>query len=539
MWKFEDGIGGGNIGGKLLAIQKKMFFYYIKASMAFLQQLEQIQPQNGTVTPSAIATDPSMTTDKFGEFIGTYQGPTPISQALLSCSTEGECNKYGKDDIFDELTRRGLKPVSRPSKADEFHQDALKPQLVKILLNHNKHQMAKLKLQEKQSRMGLRAHQGAFPSAATNPAMYDSSTGLLKTIYLTQDHHGLNAYDYKGDKYTVNYQPKLNGFGGDAVWVKEKSALGPGGRMRDMTGQPFVLDKRGLPKVQQLNYVRDYGSVHKGKNNKWYILVCPNRKNKKSLSIHPSNCRSTKAGNFTMKWVLFDKEYSMEPVPESAEEKKFFLPDGSIVTGKQLNKLSLEEIWRMMMLLELMEQGPKYAERMRSLGISGVGPFATMSQTVEGATVPGAPKKKRKTSAVSATTRALEEQKYLSAGLDECGKDGRPPFRCFSDTYIPGACVPHEEICFQGKYMDQWDKSDKYGRNPKLDWAAERRKELNRAGALESQEGYDLWKAQSEIASGPFGARGKAGLVVRTQTPSKNLKGAMAPGLGVAGPSPF
>ena len=337
--------------------------------------------------PAASASAAASAT-KSGAF-DTYTAPagtTPVDMTMLprglppmlnqeeiphvQCANERDCDKYGKEDIENELVRLGFTPTNRPNRVagpTEFNKDSTKPELVKILLAHNKREQAKFANLQKQSRMGLRYTRGAFPSEATNPSMYDPLTGLLKTQYLTQDHHGLTAYDFKGDKWEVFYQPKLNGWGGDAIWKKtSKGGVGA----RGMLMGSFMLDKRGLPKVEQLNYFEHYGMGFRDKNDKLYILACKNRKNKSSYSVHPNNCSPNKNGLVAMDWVLASSHpWTSEPPVQKPEDRKFFLPDGSVVTGSQLNKLSLEEIWCMMELLESMEHDLAYSRKLKKFNL--------------------------------------------------------------------------------------------------------------------------------------------------------------------------
>ncbi len=442
-------------------------------------------------------------------------------QALLACSNERECDRFGKEDIEAELSRRGYQFVNKKKAMTgpkEISNWATKPDLIDILLANNKNEIARIRLQEKQMRSGERRSAGTLPSQATNPAMYDHNTGLLYEKYLTQDHHGLTAYDFKGDKYEVVYRPLLNGEWGDAKWVKVTTSDVTA--CRKLSGGPFALDKRGLPLVSQLNYWNDFGATYKDKKKKTFQLICTNRRNTKDNSIHPENCKPNKSGKFTMRWVPASDKYPCRPPIKSASDRKFFLPDGSIVTGNELNKLSLEEIWRMMMLLELMEQGPEYAAKMQKLGL---GPYAAAdAKDKELQSLGLAGSKGRKRTLLDPMKRAQEENKFMEAGLGECGKDGRPAQRCYSDSYIPGACVPHQEICFYDTkhrkkfdatgtatgtwtgddYREKWLKSNKYGQNPQLNWAKERSQELKDANALESEEAYNAFIAKEQMLAG-------------------------------------
>jgi hypothetical protein len=217
-----------------------------------------------------------------------------------------------------------------------------------------------------------------------------------------------------------------------------------------------------------------------------------------------------------MQWVLASAhDWTTTPIPKTPDEQKFFLPDGSVVTGKELNKLSLEQIWRMMMLLELMEPANQasYAEKMKALGL---GPYA--QKRVDGTTLGGP---KRKTTLLNVQDRAEEEAKYVGAGLPQCGAvdtatgNMTPAFRCYTDSYIPGACVPHEEICYNIDYKGHWMNSPRYGDNTNMTWAKDKMNSLERAGALESEAAYQLWKEQQDQTKAQsgmdqrYGARGQ------------------------------
>jgi hypothetical protein len=472
---------------------------------------------------------------------GSVSGAKPVyiasalnkNQVRVQCNTRAECDQFGKDDIEAELIRRGFLKVpqeNRTAGPKEFSMNSTKPELVQILLNHNKREMARLAYLRKQTGHSMR---GALPSEATNPSMYDHTSGLLRPEYLTQDHHGLTAYDFKGDKYQVFYLPKLNGYGGTAQWQKisgEGGALNPcdpAGNCRSLpTG--LVLDNKGLPILDQLNYILHYGLSYRGKDDKIYILAPKKRKNLKNFSVHPTNALPEKNGTYQMHWVLASSNpWTTEPVSKGADEQKFFLPDGSVVTGKELNKLSLEQIWRMMMLLELMDPATQQSTYDKLKGLK-LGPFG--EQKIDGTRMGGP---KRKTSLLDANDRADEEIKYQVAGLPQCGTldsaTGKitPANRCYTDSYIPGACVPHEEICFNSNYKGPWENSDRYGNNTQMKWAKTKSEELHRSGALESEAAYQQWKsqqAQTKLTTDMtqrYGILGDGDKVAATSDPSK------------------
>jgi hypothetical protein len=489
-----------------------------------------------------------------------------LEAPIINCSTRAECDQYGKDDIEAELKRRGFTANPRLSnrsvnmKPNEFAANSTKPELVQILLNHNKREMERLARLRKYGSSSMR---GALPSEATNPSMYDPTTGLLLEIHLTQDHHGLTAYDFKGDKYQVFYLPKLNGYGGKAEW---KRVGGSGGLLNTCnpimrteidpkTGESIVvpdancrtlppnviLDKRGLPFLDQLNYQEHYGISYRAKDGKMYILAPLRRKDLKNFSVHPSNAVVDSNGNIKMQWVLGNShEWNLNPVGKGADEQKFFLPDGSVVTGKELNKLSLEQIWRMMMLLELMdpENQKSTVDKLKSLNLGPYGEKKVGSQL-------GGPKRKR--TLLDGADRAAEEARYREAALPKCGELDTatnkitPANRCYTDSYIPGACVPHEEICFNSTYEGPWDGSDRYGRNPKMEWAKAKQTELRAAGALESEAAYNMWKQQKAQTDSAiyqkYLPRGDASFMKNSYDPTKtaNVTGAypkMTSGLG-------
>lgn len=461
-----------------------------------------------------------------------YSAPAGAAgQAHISCTTERDCDRYGKDDIENELIRLGFAPTpqsNRTAGPNQFSVDSTKPELIQILLNHNKREMAKFAMMAKQSRMGVRAMHGAFPSEATNPSMYDTRSGLLKTQYLTQDHHGLTAFDYKGDKYQVFYKPKLNGWGGDAEWRKLTSGAGglttcdPMGVCRTLPTN-LILDKRGLPVLSQLNYFLHYGLSYRGKDGKLYILVPTKRKIASNYSIDPSNAVADKNGNIPIQWALASSHnWTTTPVAKTPEDQKFFLPDGSVMSGKELSKLNVEQILRMHMLLELMEPANQasYAAKMQALGL---GPW----KKSDGPRPDGSAKRKR--TLLPVQDRAVEEGKYINAGLPQCGAvdtatgNMTPAFRCYTDSYIPGACVPHEEICYNVDYKTHWMNSPRYGDNTNMQWAKDKMNTLEQVGALESENAYNTWKSQQDqlkaqnAMNQAWGARGASGSIDSTQ----------------------
>ena len=175
----------------------------------------------------------------------------------------------------------------------------------------------------------------------------------------------------------------------------------------------------------------------------------------------------------------------------------------------------------MMMLLELMEQGPNYQKKLKELGL---GPYAH-KQDMSG--LPGQMKTTRRSTVLDPTERIEEEQKYVAAGLPKC-EFPNPGFRCYTDSSIPGACVPHEGICFNSSYERPWDESKSHGMNPKMDWAKTRRNSIRAAGGFESEENYRLWKAQQDQRKA-LEATKRGGIAGGIDTSSIN------PGFGVSG----
>jgi len=134
-----------------------------------------------------------------------------------------------------------------------------------------------------------------------------------------------------------------------------------------------------------------------------------------------------------------------------------------------------------------MEEGPKYADKMKAMGLSA-DPMAIGGPqvAVEGRGVmslaawkeeqkQGATSSIKKThSTLSPRTRMLEESAYRRANLG--GDDQKCEFpnnvvRCYSDSYYPGKCVPDEEICFESKWRQKYLADPKFGMNPDMAWA--------------------------------------------------------------------
>lgn len=415
------------------------------------------------------------------------QIPKKLKSPLFHCSTYEECSRFDRDEIKRELVRRGFfdggeydvayvtdkQLEENPTKAvladdgtnkvveADFNNDSTQPELIRILLAANKREHAKLAHQSKVAQRGDKL-QGALPSETTNPYMYNSRNGLLKEEYLTQDHHGLTAFDFKGDKYRVEYKPKLNGYGGNATWVRERGTTPLPSMM--LEGY-YPLDQRGLPKLTKLNYFQHRGKVHKDKKgNFWQVHCAPSAmKNKKSKDMSANNCQANKKGEIPIVWGKFDPELTFdESQAPSDGKKKFRIPGYSKeFTFDDLNKLDLNEVLKILVTLELISDMPKLTEKATDMGIDIFGD-QLLAEGMKKST-PLVKGKKVTGSMRTPQEMAFEEKLFREADLGECGKDGRPPIRCYSDTFIPGACVPHESICMKRKHRPFWMKSDKYG----------------------------------------------------------------------------
>lgn len=341
----------------------------------------------------------------------------------------------------------------------DFNDKTTKPQLVKVLLGSNK-QIARASAARARMKgtKGLKHGKGAFPSEATNPAMYDYRTGLLKEKHLTIDHHGLTAFDYNKNKYVVKWIP-FNGpgnFSGSARWERYTEGT-PNAAIigKLMLRGIFDLDNKGLPKIGQLNYDEHLGMVHQDKNGKWMQVQCI-RKNNKNKSISPSNCKRNKDGSIKIKWAPYDATLFTPGEVELQKEKKFITPLG-VFTYDELMKMPLDKILKMMIVLELMDESPKYAEKLSALG---VGPFAPerLSGALPGRTAGHTAAKKgtpKTTTTLSRIARVNEEKKFNEYGLPKC-EFPNPPFRCYTDSYIPGTCVPDESMCFKQGLRAPW-----------------------------------------------------------------------------------
>lgn len=433
--------------------------------------------------------------------------------AMVACKTAASCKRdYSEKDIVNELDRRGFRdggrykyvmvhksdidgipsgktysgPASvaalpagkryaepdinqfRPDDNGEFYRvradyndKTTFHQLVSILLASNKRISKQAQAREKfSSRTGkLRYARGAFPSETTNPAMYDPKTGLLKENFLTMDHHGLTAYDFKGDRYRVEWTPFGSNGGGKAKWVPYQE----GAMAETMSGLHqlrgvFDLAANGLPKITQLNDSH-LGKFHKDKNGKLWQVQCKKR---------GKTCLRKRDGSLQLKWGKYDpKATAIQKVEE--RKKKFITPLG-VFTYDQLMKMPLDNILKMMIVLELMDESPKYAMKMQKLG---VGPFskdgmlAALPGRQRATMVKGAPKSK---TALDDMARQLQEKKYLQAGLPKC-EFPEPPYRCYTDSYIPGTCVPDEAMCFKPGLRKPWKDYMDRKYPGKMDWA--------------------------------------------------------------------
>lgn len=430
------------------------------------------------------------------------QADPTVSQALLACKSANQCQKYDSDDIRYELERRGFtnggsskyefRPLSelpageaaRRTKYDangnldengqyykkeaDFYNRTTKPELIRILLGHNKRLAKETKIRGKLE-SSLKSARGAFPSESSNPHMYDPKTGLLKEKYLTIDHHGLTAYDIKGDRYRVEWTPFGPNGGGLAAWKKDEEQAPYG--TQQLRGV-YELDSRGLPKLSQLSYVDDLFKVHQDKKGKlWQVHAA--RKNRKSKSMAISNVKKNSDGTPKLVWGKYDPTLNVHEKVESTK-KKFVTPLG-VYTYDQLMKMPLDNILKMMIVLELADESPKYAKKMMDLGVGPFDPSAAAASSMTRGrltgrqAVPMVKGKEKERSTLKADDKMLQEKKYKQSGFPEC-EYPQPPHRCYTDSYIPGTCVPDEKMCFNPKLRDPY-KAYVNRKGYRADWA--------------------------------------------------------------------
>ena len=496
---------------------------------------------------------------------GTQPSDT-ADRPLFYCSTKKECDEYGKEDILNELLRRGytvakggattvyterneaiqrglnivstsefLKSgdgktfVAVPALEDqdsmdyinkgknaidkdgqkryvkvtaEVNEKTTKPQLIKVLLNsHKREDERRRRMMKMKSKYGSmcatqKSLRGALPSETTNPSMYDFHTGLLKTEFLTQDHVGVIVPDALGNKFRVEWTPFPNGKG-RAYWVPVNKSATNGGPVQAMylVGD-FVLDKRGLPLITQLNYWEHRGKVAADRDGTLWQVVCKNRKNKKDRNIGTMNCPMTKCGDVAIMWERYDATVGIVDMAEGAvaADKKFNTPMG-IYSYDQLMKLNLDDILKMMIVLELMEEGPKYADKMKAMGLKPNEPMVSvpgrgaipLSEYVKLQGTEATLGVTKKHTTLTPQQRMFEEALYDGAGMGKC-QFPNPGIRCYSDSYIPGTCVPDEEICFKNKYRGKYlnDLNNK-GKTGKMQWAIDKSENIA-AGAIPEAE---------------------------------------------------
>lgn len=413
-----------------------------------------------------------------------------VGQALMSCKTVNQCQKFDSDDIRYELERRGftnggnskyqLKAIDDLSPGEraeigtgrrwnangepdrngqyyrfpyDFWNRTTKPDLIKILLGHNK-KLAKMSRLREKFASSTKGARGAFPSESTNPHMYDSKTGLLKQKHLTVDHHGLTAFDIKGDRWRVHWHP-FNGPNsvGYAEWKRDVTQVPLG--TQKLSGV-FELDSRGLPKIDQLNYIDHIGKVHQDKkDNFWQVQIVrkKNAKNKKSQA--PEFAAKNRDGSIKLQWGKYDPKLNMDSKVDMPK-KKFATPLG-LYTYDQLMKMPLDNILKMMIVLELADESPANAKKMMKYGVGPFDPTAMHKGRLSGRQQQNMVKGKRKTTSSLPMEKKILEEKKLFEDMPNC-EYPEPPNRCYSDSYIPGTCVPDEKMCFdsrlRNKYVD-------------------------------------------------------------------------------------
>lgn len=434
------------------------------------QLLEDYNLSKGRLTQDELAKQGGPSTREQGT--APFRTTPTAAQAMMSCKTVNQCQKYDSDDIRHELERRGFtnggssKFVMEDGKKVEadFYERTTKPDLIKILLGHNKRLAKENRLQSK-FESSMKGARGAFPSESTNPHMYDPKTGLLKEKFLTVDHHGLTAYNIKGDRYRVKWTPFGPNGGGVATWEKDEDQVPYG--TQTLRGV-YELDSRGLPKLSQLSYVDDLFKVHRDKKgNLWQVHVA--RKNKRSKSMAVTNAKKNRDGSPKLVWGKYDPTLNMDSKAGSDDKKKFVTPLG-VYSYDQLMKMPLDNILKMMIVLELADESPKYAKKMADLG---VGPFDRSAMTKGRLTgrqqVPMVKGKEKESSALNYEDKMLEEKAYKLSKFPEC-EYPQPPHRCYTDSYIPGTCVPDEKMCFNPKLRDPY-KAYVQRKGYRADWA--------------------------------------------------------------------
>ena len=120
---------------------------------------------------------------------------------------------------------------------------------------------------------------------------------------------------------------------------------------------------------------------------------------------------------------------------------------------------------------------------------------------------------------LNSQTKASEEIKYNEAGLSKCELP-QPNIRCYSDSFIPGSCVPDEKICYDNKYRDGWLNNEKYGKNPKMDWAVAQSNKEPETKII--KECYELEGIFRYIFSKIMGRNGELDISM-AETPNRNI----------------
>ena len=376
-------------------------------------------------------------------------GPAVVT-ALTTCTNINKCNQYGKDDIQNELDRRQIKYSVRDNKLD----------LARILVSANKQAEKQFKLTQKRTQSGKKFTRGALPSESTNPHMYDVSTGLLRPKYLTMDHHGLTAYDFAKKKYQVEWNPINH----TASWVLANDESGIG--LSYITGFYTTSPKTGLPNIKELNYSEHAGRVFRNKDGELMQVHCVVSKGKDQKNMLKANCQKDKdfKGGIKLKWGKYSKDYyNFNATHEAQDEKKIVTPMG-VLTYKQLMKLSTDEMFKMLLVLEMMDTSTQAATTQKMIN-AGASIYANTPQEFDSAGQSLKIGTKKRKSWLTEKERAEEKIEYARAGLNHCGVWPNAPYMCDSTSAIPGECVADEEQCYDPKYRPAYENQWSSARN--------------------------------------------------------------------------
>lgn len=447
---------------------------------------------------------------------------------LVHCTTTQDCQKYGKTDIYNELSRRGV--ILRGNET--------KPELIKRLLNSNR----EMQLSYRQQLKGPQGKRltGTFPSLQSNPAMYyltpkdfglktsaynavsqriakaiqdnigkgesisdiitqvstikpvddiselpdnfdelkeedkvvfmwnivSKRMGLLKEQFLTIDHVGLKMKNSNGDIFRVTYDP----FADQGEWIPVAGAkwsdIPVEMRLDINIDGPFRLDKNGVPLISDLTYDRHHAKAWQIPATGRVIQVHCVKKSPKSHDESPDNCMKTKNGEPKLRWGPFDPLMTKRDVYSG---KKFTTPLG-VMTYSELMKLPLDKVVQMLVLLKIMEKSSDYDTTLANAGIT----FDPVTgKMVTGNDVPiinelngNAKIYPRSKTVLPKWFTDAENRSYEALGLKKCY--GRKPNRCSVDSYAPGTCVPDAELCYDPEvakfYATPYDDANGTGR---------------------------------------------------------------------------